>query len=92
MGYSSKGKFFKLYPVGREIRSWGNIGTFRSLRSQSTAEIFLARKLMGGVHNAQLFSIRMMVLNMMDKNRLSLPKHHCYLVILATSFKTYFKL
>jgi hypothetical protein len=49
---SSNAKFFKLSPMGREAISWGNIGTFRSLRLQSTAEIFLARELMGGVHNA----------------------------------------
>jgi hypothetical protein len=42
-------KFSKLYLRGREARSWGSIGTFTSLRSQSTTEIFLlARELMGG--------------------------------------------
>ena len=49
---SSNVKIFKLYPKGREAISWGNIGAFRSLRLQSTAEIFLARELMGGIHNA----------------------------------------
>ena len=42
-------KFFKLNPVGREAKSWGNIRAFKCLRSQSTAEIFLALVLMGGV-------------------------------------------
>ena len=51
---SSSVKIFKLYPVGRDAKSWGSIGAFRSLRSQSTAEIFLARELMGGIHNASL--------------------------------------
>jgi hypothetical protein len=41
-------KFFKLYPRGREGKSWDNIGAFRSLRLQSTVEIFLAHELMGG--------------------------------------------
>ena len=39
---SSNMKFFKLYPRGREAESWGNIRTFRSIRLQSTTEIFLA--------------------------------------------------
>jgi hypothetical protein len=50
-------KFFKLYLVGREAISWGNIGTFRSLKSYLTAEIFLAHELMGGVHNASVTRI-----------------------------------
>ncbi len=49
---SSNVKFFKLYPRGREARSWGNIGAFRSTISQSTAEIFLTPDHTGGVHNA----------------------------------------
>ena len=44
---SSNVKFFEHYPRGREARSWGNIGAFRSLELQSTAKIFLMRELMG---------------------------------------------
>ena len=36
----------------RETRNWDRIGAFRSLILQSTADIFLACELMGGVHNA----------------------------------------
>jgi hypothetical protein len=49
--------FFKLYPVGREAKRWGIIGAFRSLKSQSTAKIFLACELMGGIHNALVTQI-----------------------------------
>ena len=45
---SSITKFFKLYMRGREAKSWGSIGAYRSLRSQSTTKIFLAHELMGG--------------------------------------------
>ena len=46
---------FQAYPRGREARNWGNIGAFRSLRLQSTAEMFLAHKLMGGcIHNTSM--------------------------------------
>ena len=38
----------------REARSWGGIGAFRSLGSQLTAKIFLARELMGDVHGASV--------------------------------------
>jgi hypothetical protein len=41
---------FQTLPVsGREVRSWGSIGAFRSLRSKSTAKIFLACDHTGGV-------------------------------------------
>jgi hypothetical protein len=39
---------------GREGNNWGNIGAFRSIGSQSTAEIFLAHDHTVGVHNASL--------------------------------------
>ena len=51
-------KFFKLYMRGREVRSWGAIRTFRCVRSQSTAEIFLAHNHTGGVHNASATRVR----------------------------------
>ena len=51
---SSNMKFFKLYMSARKAISWGNIGTFISLRLQSTADIFLASELMGGVRSASM--------------------------------------
>jgi hypothetical protein len=42
VGTSSNVKFSRLYPRGREVRSWGNIRAFRYVESQATAEIFLA--------------------------------------------------
>ena len=48
---SSNMKFFKLYPRGREAR---NIVAFRYVRSQSSAEIFLAHDHTGGVHIASM--------------------------------------
>jgi hypothetical protein len=48
---SSNLKFFKLYPKKNETINWGNIETFRSL---ILAEIFLAREMIGGVHNASV--------------------------------------
>ena len=51
---SSNMKFFKLYPRGREVKRWGNIGAFRSLISQSTTKIFLAHDRKGCVHNASM--------------------------------------
>ena len=55
MEVSSNVKFFKLYPRGREARGWGTIrGAFRSLKSQSTAEIFLVRNHKGDIVNASL--------------------------------------
>ena len=47
---SSNVKFFQLYPRGKEAKSWNNIGAFIYVRSQSTAEIFLAHNHMGGIH------------------------------------------
>ena len=47
-------KIFKLYPVGREARSWGNIEAYWSLESQSTAQIFLVHKLKEGIPNASM--------------------------------------
>jgi hypothetical protein len=44
---SSNVKFFRLYPRRRKAKSWGNIGAFRYVRSQSMAEKFLAHD-----HNA----------------------------------------
>jgi hypothetical protein len=38
---SSNVKFLKLYPRGREARSWGCIGAFTLVTSQLTAEIIL---------------------------------------------------
>ena len=38
----------------KEAMSWGSIGTFRFVRSQSTAEIFLASDHMGDVHSASV--------------------------------------
>ena len=43
-------KIFKLYPSKRKTRSWGSIGALQSVRSQSTAEIFLTPDHMGGIH------------------------------------------
>ena len=37
-----------------EAKSWSNIGAFRSLRSQSMLEIFLACELMRSVHNTSV--------------------------------------
>ena len=42
----SKGWLLPSPPLG-EARRWGSIGAFRSLRSKSTAQIFLARELKG---------------------------------------------
>ena len=49
---SSNVKFFKFSTRGKEAKSWGNIGAFRSLKSQSMTKIFLARDHTGGIHNA----------------------------------------
>ena len=57
MEISSNVKFFKLYLREREAKSWGNMGAFRSLGSQSTVEIFLAHDYKGGVHNASVMQI-----------------------------------
>ena len=46
--------FFKLYMRQREAKSWGNIGAFRSIESQSTTEIFLAPNHTGGVHSVSV--------------------------------------
>ena len=53
---SSNVKFFKLYPKGREVRSLGSIGAFRSLTSQSTARISLACDHTGGVRSQRLIA------------------------------------
>jgi hypothetical protein len=49
---SSNMKFFKLYPRGREAKSWDNIGAFQYVNLQLTIEIFLAPDHPGGVYNA----------------------------------------
>ena len=49
---------FQALPRGREARIRGNIRTFRSVRSQSTAEIFLAHDHTGGVHNTSMLCHR----------------------------------
>ena len=51
---SSDVKFSKLSPRGIEARSWGNIGAFKYVRSQSAAEIFLAPDHTGGIHNTSV--------------------------------------
>jgi hypothetical protein len=45
-------KIFKLYPRGREAGSWGSIEAFRSVISQSTAEIFLGPDHTASIYNA----------------------------------------
>ena len=54
-GYFIQCEVFQALPGGK--RSRGSIGAFRSLKSQSMAEIFLARELMGGVHSASVTRI-----------------------------------
>lgn len=39
--------FYRLCPRGRKIKSWENIGAFRSSRMQSTVEIYFAHDHMG---------------------------------------------
>ena len=51
---TSNMKFFKLYPRGREDRSWGIIGAFRFVRSQSTTEIFPTPNHTESVYNASV--------------------------------------
>jgi hypothetical protein len=51
---SSNVKFSKLWPRGREAMSWGIIGAFRFVKSQLTAEIFLASDHKGDVHIASV--------------------------------------
>ena len=55
MEVSSNVKLFKVYARGREEKGWGTVRrASRSLRSQSTAKIFLARNHKEGVVNASL--------------------------------------
>ena len=48
---TSNMKFLKLYSRGREAKNWGNIGTSRYVRSQSTVKISLTPDHTVGVHN-----------------------------------------
>ena len=51
---SSNVKFFKLNLRGKKARSWGNIWAFKSVKSQSTAKIFLAPDHTGSVDIASM--------------------------------------
>ena len=53
---SSNVKFFKLYPRGRETRSWDSISAFKFVKSQ-TAKIFLTPDHTGDVHNASMMQV-----------------------------------
>ena len=66
---SSNVKFFKLYPRGRESINWRSIRVFRLVRSQSTAEIFLAHNHTGGVHNALVTEVKHEALCVVPKFR-----------------------
>ena len=45
---------FQALPEGKEARSWDNMGAFRYVRSQLTAESFLAHDHTGGVHSTSV--------------------------------------
>ena len=53
-GYFIQREVFKLYLRGIEAKNWCIIGAFRYVKSQSTAEIFLAHDYMDDVHSASV--------------------------------------
>ena len=66
-------ELFQAYPRGRDARCWSNLEAFRSIKSQSTAKIFVAPNHTGNAHNALVRDT--------DDNGSQIEHVECYLII-----------